>query len=204
MKSREFLATLTMIVCSVLGCATAGADEPQRAAAASNTAASPQSASPQSITANAIASALTQSAPPMGASSASAKEPSVSTTAPTANRRLDAPATAVDAKVQAESKLASNTVGQGDSLADPLAGAVIDAAQLANTRGGSDVPSNTNNATGMVTGNVASQLTTGSNTISDSSFSNTSGIPIVIQNSGNNVLIQNSTILNLQLENPNR
>jgi parallel beta-helix repeat protein len=53
-----------------------------------------------------------------------------------------------------------------------------------------------------VTDNVASQLTTGSNSISENSFSNSSGIPIVIQNSGNNVLIQNSTILNLQLASP--
>ena len=59
-----------------------------------------------------------------------------------------------------------------------------------------------NTATGAVAGNVASQLTTGSNSISSNAFANTSGIPIVIQNTGNNVLIQNSTILNLQLTNP--
>lgn len=84
---------------------------------------------------------------------------------------------------------------------DPfLSDAVIDDAQLASSRGGSS--SNQNNTTGQVAGNVASQLTTGSNTISSSAFSDSSGIPIVIQNSGNNVLIQNSTILNLQLTSP--
>jgi hypothetical protein len=84
---------------------------------------------------------------------------------------------------------------------DPfLSASVIDDAQLATARGGSS--SNQNNTTGAVAGNVASQLTTGSNAISSSAFSDSSGIPIVIQNSGNNVLIQNSTILNLQLTSP--
>lgn len=84
---------------------------------------------------------------------------------------------------------------------DLLSAAVISDKELAGDRGGTAVD-NTSNATGTVSGNVASQLTTGSNTISQGSFSNSSGIPIVIQNTGNNVLIQNSTILNLQLTNP--
>ena len=81
-----------------------------------------------------------------------------------------------------------------------LTAASISDKELAEDRGGTAI--NTNNATGTVSGNVASQLTTGSNMISQGSFSNSSGIPIVIQNTGNNVLIQNSTILNLQLTNP--
>ncbi len=83
-----------------------------------------------------------------------------------------------------------------------LSDAVIGSAQLANARGGTDTHQNQNTATGAVASNVASHLTTGSNSISSSAFSNSSGIPIVIQNTGNNVLIQNSTILNLQLTNP--
>ncbi|MDB6083447.1 MAG: hypothetical protein JWN43_1328 [Gammaproteobacteria bacterium] len=89
----------------------------------------------------------------------------------------------------------------GTDTADPLTANIMGDADLANQRGGSDTHLNQNNATGTVSGNVASQLNTGSNTISESAFSNTTGIPIVIQNSGNNVLIQNSTILNLQLTN---
>ena len=85
---------------------------------------------------------------------------------------------------------------------DPLTADVLGDADLANQRGGSETHLNQNNATGTVSGNVASQLNTGSNTISESAFSNSNGIPIVIQNSGNNVLIQNSTILNLNLTNP--
>jgi hypothetical protein len=41
---------------------------------------------------------------------------------------------------------------------------------------------------------------TGANTIDAGSFANMSGIPVVIQNSGANVLIQNATIINLQLK----
>lgn len=89
-----------------------------------------------------------------------------------------------------------------NTSSDPLAAKVIDDSTLSNARGGAETYENQNTSTGAVTGNSASQLTTGSNTITAGSFANTSGIPIVIQNSGNNVLIQNSTILNLQLESP--
>jgi hypothetical protein len=96
----------------------------------------------------------------------------------------------------------ANTANVPKASDDPLTAKVMDDAALSNARGGADTHLNQNTSTGAVSGNVASQLTTGSNTISEGSFSNTSGIPIVIQNSGNNVLIQNSTILNLQLESP--
>lgn len=71
---------------------------------------------------------------------------------------------------------------------------------LATQRGGADLHINENNAKATVQDNVARNLTTGSNTISDSAFSNVTGIPMVVQNSGNNVIIQNSTILNLQMK----
>lgn len=70
---------------------------------------------------------------------------------------------------------------------------------LAAARGGADLHVSENNLDATLEGNVASNLTTGHNTITESAFSNSSGIPMVIQNSGNNVIIQNSTILNLQL-----
>jgi hypothetical protein len=38
------------------------------------------------------------------------------------------------------------------------------------------------------------------NVISGGSFANSSGLPVVIQNSGANVLIQNATVINLQLQ----
>lgn len=52
---------------------------------------------------------------------------------------------------------------------------------------------------GIVSGNSASNMSTGANTIAGGSFANMSGLPVVIQNSGANVLIQNATVINLQL-----
>jgi len=94
--------------------------------------------------------------------------------------------------------------GSGGKSADGLSSNVIDDGQLGGARGGAELQPvnlnlNQNNSTGSVSGNVATNLTTGTNSISDSAFSNSAGVPVVIQNTGNNVLIQNSTILNLQL-----
>ena len=52
---------------------------------------------------------------------------------------------------------------------------------------------------GTVTGNTAIGNATGYNNISNA-FTGASGLPIVVQNSGNNVLIQNATIVNLQMQ----
>ncbi len=59
---------------------------------------------------------------------------------------------------------------------------------------------NKNQSTGTVTDNQAYNLTTGNNFITDGSLAGASGFSTVIQNSGNNVLIQNSTIINLQVK----
>ena len=52
---------------------------------------------------------------------------------------------------------------------------------------------------GTTANNTAVNVATGTNAISAGSFSNMSGLPIVIQNTGANVLIQNAVILNLQM-----
>jgi hypothetical protein len=143
---------------------------------------------------------MAQAAAPDEAPSASAKSASAKQTATSA----ETPAPRIKAKV-ADTASRGNpktTLRDTKDTGDPLTADVLGDADLANQRGGSETHLNQNNATGTVSGNVASQLNTGSNTISESAFSNTAGIPIVIQNSGNNVLIQNSTILNLQLTNP--
>ena len=67
-------------------------------------------------------------------------------------------------------------------------------------RGGTDTVNNNMNLDGSVRDNVANNVVTGSNSIDAGSFSNMSGIPTVIQNSGANVLIQNATIINLQFK----
>jgi cell wall assembly regulator SMI1 len=94
---------------------------------------------------------------------------------------------------------ASAELGLAGGAGDLVLGRVVSELELETQRGG-DVHVNDNNATGNVQDNVARNLTTGNNTITESAFANTAGIPMVIQNSGNNVLIQNSTILNLQLQ----
>ncbi|APW38669.1 hypothetical protein RD110_16885 [Rhodoferax koreense] len=71
--------------------------------------------------------------------------------------------------------------------------------QLADLRGGTQNTHNDMTLSGTTADNSAYQVTTGSNAISTGSFANMSGIPVVIQNTGANVLIQNAVILNLQM-----
>lgn len=52
---------------------------------------------------------------------------------------------------------------------------------------------------GTVTGNTLTNSTTGSNEISGTSFMGMSGVATVIQNTGNQVLIQTSTVVNVSL-----
>lgn len=71
-------------------------------------------------------------------------------------------------------------------------------ATLESLRGGTAVHSDMD-LHGVTSGNSAFQVQTGSNIIDAGSFANMSGMPTVIQNSGANVLIQNATIVNLQM-----
>lgn len=82
-----------------------------------------------------------------------------------------------------------------------LAGApAIPAERLDGLRGGADTVNNDLKLNGVVGSNTAVNVATGANIINDGAFANASGLPIVIQNSGANVLIQNATIINLQLK----
>ena len=80
-----------------------------------------------------------------------------------------------------------------------LFGAPVSATQLDGARGGNAAMAASATLNGAVAGNSASQMVTGANTISSGSFAGAAGIPIVIQNTGANVLIQNATVINLQL-----
>ncbi|KLV10417.1 MULTISPECIES: hypothetical protein [Photobacterium] len=53
---------------------------------------------------------------------------------------------------------------------------------------------------GDVAGNAAYNNTTGDNLIDAGSLSNSSGVFNIVQNTGNNVLIQNATVVNLTLK----
>jgi hypothetical protein len=81
----------------------------------------------------------------------------------------------------------------------PFGSKPMTAAALATKRGGDRV-FNDAQLKGIVSDNQASNLTTGTNVISEGAFAGSSGLPTVIQNSGNNVLIQNATIVNVQLK----
>ncbi len=79
-------------------------------------------------------------------------------------------------------------------------GVPLASGELEGLRGGFEVVKNDNQLSGTVADNVASNLRTGNNSIAEGSFSNASGLPMVIQNSGSNVLIQNATIINVQYQ----
>lgn len=83
-------------------------------------------------------------------------------------------------------------------------GAAVEAEQLGAQRGGdlqiiNASTKNTNNLTGTFSGGDAG-LSSGQNYISHGAFANAAGIPVVMQNTGNNVLLQQSTIVNLQVK----
>jgi hypothetical protein len=58
----------------------------------------------------------------------------------------------------------------------------------------------TNNVKGSVDNVTVINSNTGHNTIDGGSFANSNGFPMAIQNTGNGVVIQNSTILNVTIE----
>jgi hypothetical protein len=78
-------------------------------------------------------------------------------------------------------------------------GSALAAETLDGYRGGNDLAKSDMTLAGTTAHNSASYVVTGANTISSGSFANLNGVPMVIQNSGANVLIQNATIINLQM-----
>lgn len=78
-------------------------------------------------------------------------------------------------------------------------GTSVTPATLATMRGGTDVVENMH-LHGTVDNNSADHVASGYNTISGGAFTGAAGVPMVIQNSGNNVLIQNATIINVQFQ----
>jgi hypothetical protein len=73
--------------------------------------------------------------------------------------------------------------------------------QLHDMTGGSDTTNNINEQTlnGTMSDTEAKDTVSGSNVVSGSAFGSSAGLPTVIQNSGNNVLIQNATIVNVRM-----
>lgn len=83
-------------------------------------------------------------------------------------------------------------------VADGL-GESVDNATLDKLSGGTMVTQNTK-LSGTVADNEASHVITGDNVITGGSMAGATGFPTVIQNSGNNVLIQNATVLNVEFK----
>ncbi|KRE97887.1 hypothetical protein ASG87_15240 [Frateuria sp. Soil773] len=75
----------------------------------------------------------------------------------------------------------------------------MDAATLSRLSGGSQVIQRMT-LDGTVSDNRSDHVVTGANVIDAGSFSGAAGVPMVIQNSGNGVLIQNATIINVQFQ----
>ena len=78
--------------------------------------------------------------------------------------------------------------------------APVDADALDRLRGGHDITHNDLRLDGITAGNTASNVATGTNTIATGAFAGMSGLPLVVQNSGANVLIQNAVIVNVKME----
>jgi hypothetical protein len=82
-------------------------------------------------------------------------------------------------------------------------GSPIPSDQLDVHRGGRDAGPLTINANFLnakLNNNAAIDNVTGDNSITGNAFAGASGLPIVFQNSGNNVIMQNGTVLNLTLK----
>ena len=71
---------------------------------------------------------------------------------------------------------------------------------LSQYRGARDITFNLQDTRGQLYDNQAANTVSGSNHVSDQAFSGLNGFSTVIQNSGNNVLIQNSTIVNVKMQ----
>ena len=100
-----------------------------------------------------------------------------------------APAMRADSTAPAD-QLPARVAGWGDPLKPD---------RLARSRGGADTANASAQLGATVANNSAINVTSGSNVIDGGSFANMSGLPMVIQNTGANVLIQNATVINLQL-----
>ena len=90
--------------------------------------------------------------------------------------------------------------GKTATPAAMLGGKALGTAALASYRGGADLHLNDIHGDGQVRENRASNLATGSNFVTDGALAGADGFSTVVQNSGNNVLIQNATIINMQVQ----
>lgn len=79
-------------------------------------------------------------------------------------------------------------------------GAPVSESALSEYRGARDITFNMQDTEGQLYNNQAANTVSGGNQVSGQAFSGMNGFSTVIQNSGNNVLIQNSTIVNVKMQ----
>ena len=158
---------------------------------------------PSTLPAAAVDSAAVNSAvAPSSPAAATASTPSITPSVPTtaATTSTTAPGTAAGTAPSDISKRIPAAVQVAEATpsvrSNPLGAKAIDLKLLDKRRGAGDIASEMQ-LKGVVSDNRAVNVTTGSNLISDSAFANAVGMPMVVQNTGNNVLIQNATIVNV-------
>lgn len=105
-----------------------------------------------------------------------------------------------DAQTLAVTSVSSVSSTAAANTGDPVFGTPLAKARLETQRGGQDMIINDQKLKATVSENSASNLNTGTNIITEGAFAGANGLPMVIQNSGNNVSIQNTTILNLNMK----
>lgn len=144
---------------------------------------------------------LATPASPAGDTARTAPEASSNVTGP----NTDHPATvsadehASPAMTGSTSDAQSASPAASTQTADALMGTAVSPTALDGYRGGSQT-FNDMQVNGTMSDTRALGVTTGSNSIAEGSFANASGLPMVIQNTGANVLIQNATIVNVQFK----
>lgn len=79
-------------------------------------------------------------------------------------------------------------------------GTPVGAQVLDQQRGGEELHVNLMDVKANLDQNQAINTVTGQNVITGGAFGNASGLPVAVQNSGNNVVIQNAFILNMNLK----
>lgn len=83
---------------------------------------------------------------------------------------------------------------------NPDFGPPVTSRVLDKQRAGAELRINLNDVKAQLNNNQAINTLNGSNYISSGAFSQASGLPVAVQNSGNNVVIQNSFILNMNVQ----
>ena len=109
-------------------------------------------------------------------------------------------ATAIDPPVSAESEATLDLDALGD--VDTLSDEELNDHRAREKLEVEQITLNDQTQDGDVTDNVAIGNTNGDNLINGDAFSDSSGFLSTVQNTGNNVLIQNSTIINVSVESP--